>query len=117
MHDAQSATATAPKPVLLAEYQPPAFLVDSVALGFVLDEHATRVTARLTLRRNPAAPPGAPLHLDGEALTLVRLALDGAGPPRDRLSAGTRRRWSSTPCPTPPRWRSRPASPPPPTPS
>ncbi|MDR3537727.1 MAG: aminopeptidase N [Acetobacteraceae bacterium] len=77
MHDAQTATAIAPRPVLLAEYQPPAFLVDSVALGFVLDEHAARVTARLALRRNPAAPPNAPLHLDGEALTLVRIALDG----------------------------------------
>ena len=39
---------------------------------------ATTVVARLSLRRNPAAPAAAPLHLDGEALTLVRLTRDGS---------------------------------------
>ena len=36
-----------------------------------------RSSPGLALRRNPAAPAEAPLHLDGEALTLVRLARDG----------------------------------------
>jgi aminopeptidase N len=80
MLDARTAATATPKPVLLAEYQPPAFLVDSVDLAFELDEHATRVTSRLMLRRNPRAAADAPLHLDGEALTLVRIALDGHEP-------------------------------------
>ena len=72
------ATDAAPREVRLADYAPPEFLVDTVDLRFELDDAATKVTARLGLRRNPATPAGAPLHLDGEALTLVRLTRDGA---------------------------------------
>ncbi|MGD0107245.1 MAG: aminopeptidase N, partial [Rhodopila sp.] len=39
---------------------------------------ATIVVARLSMRRNPAVAAGSPLHLDGEALTLVRLTRDGS---------------------------------------
>jgi len=61
------------------DYRPPAFLVDTVDLRFELDPEATLVRSRLTLRRNPAhGTPAAPLHLDGEALTLLALRLDGA---------------------------------------
>ena len=67
-----------PREVRLADYAPPEFLVDTVDLTFALDEAATTVTARLALRRNPAARDRtAPLRLDGEALTLLRLELDG----------------------------------------
>ena len=57
----------------------PAFLVDDVDLAFDLDEAATRVRSRLAVRRNPASQRmhDAPLSLDGEALTLVRVALNG----------------------------------------
>ena len=59
-------------------YRPPAFLVDTVDLRFELDPNATLVRSRLALRRNPAhADPAAPLRLDGEALTLLGLRLDG----------------------------------------
>jgi aminopeptidase N len=61
--------------VRLADYRPPAFAVETVALDFDLDPAATRVRSRLTLRRTT---PGEPLRLDGEALTLVRIACDGA---------------------------------------
>jgi aminopeptidase N len=74
--DANTAHAV-PHEIRLADYAPPAFLIDTVDLAFDLDEAATKVTSRLTLRRNPAAPPGSPLHLDGEALTLVSLTRDG----------------------------------------
>jgi aminopeptidase N len=61
-----------------ADYQPPAFLVDSVALTFDLDPAATLVRSRLTLRRKPdAADPQAPLFLNGESLTLLSAAIDG----------------------------------------
>jgi aminopeptidase N len=71
-------TDSAPHEIRLADYTPPTFLIDSVDLSFDLDEAATKVVSRLTLRRNPVAPAGAPLHLDGEALTLVRLSRDGS---------------------------------------
>ncbi len=70
---------TAPHETRLADYQPPAFLIDTVDLAFDLDEAATQVRSRMTLRRNPAsADSAAPLSLDGEAVTLVRVMLDGA---------------------------------------
>ena len=77
MPDAHSADAPQPQPVRLADYRPPAFLIDRVDLRFELDEHATRVASRLAIRRNPAAPADSPLRLDGDSLTLVRIALDG----------------------------------------
>ncbi|MEJ0016845.1 MAG: aminopeptidase N [Acetobacteraceae bacterium] len=69
---------TAPHETRLADYRPPAFLVDRVHLDFRLDPAATHVASRLSVRRNPAsADPTAPLSLDGEALTLLRVVLDG----------------------------------------
>jgi aminopeptidase N len=67
-----------PQPIRLADYQPPAYLIDTVDLVFELGAEDTRVKSRLRIRRNPAlAERGAALHLDGEALELVSLALDG----------------------------------------
>ena len=62
------------------DYRPPAFLVDTLDLTFDLDATATRVTAKLAFRRNPAAAPedaNAPLVLDGEQQRDVRVELDG----------------------------------------
>jgi aminopeptidase N len=70
-------TDSAPQEIRLSDYAPPAFLIDTVDLAFVLREKATNVTARLAVRRNPAAAPGQPLKLDGEALALLSLTLDG----------------------------------------
>jgi aminopeptidase N len=68
-----------PQPVRLADYRPSDFLIDTVDLDFDLGNAETRVKSRLRLRRNPAsANRVAPLHLDGDALELVSLALDGA---------------------------------------
>ena len=75
--DAITTDAT-PREIRLADYTPPEFLIDTVDLRFELDEAATTVVARLSLRRNPAAPADSPLHLDGEALTLLRLTRDGS---------------------------------------
>jgi aminopeptidase N len=74
MPDAQT-----PEPVRLADYRAPDFLVDAVDLVFELEDHATRVKSRLGIRRNPeSGEKNAPLALDGEALELVSVALDGA---------------------------------------
>jgi aminopeptidase N len=61
------------KPVNLTDYTAPAFLVEEVALDLDLDPAATRVKARLQLRRQA---PG-PLVLDGRALELRALRLNG----------------------------------------
>jgi aminopeptidase N len=66
------------RPVRLEDYRPPDWLVKTVDLDVALDKTATRVRARLALAPNPAGVPGAPLVLDGDGLTLVNLALDGA---------------------------------------
>ena len=65
------------QPVLLSAYHPPAFLVSSVDLAFELDPAATKVMSRLALHRNPNAGPTEPLRLNGEGLTLIRIARDG----------------------------------------
>ncbi|MFG1264339.1 MULTISPECIES: aminopeptidase N [Xanthobacter] len=72
-----------PKAIHLSDYRAPDWLVDKVDLDFSLHPSQTRVTSKLSLRRNPAGAPGAPVVLNGDGLTLVRLAIDGkpvAGP-------------------------------------
>ena len=64
-----------PQPVKLADYAPPGFLIDTVELVFHLDPAHTRVSSRMTVRRHTE---GATLRLDGENLTLDRVAIDGA---------------------------------------
>ncbi|MBV8615917.1 MAG: aminopeptidase N [Acetobacteraceae bacterium] len=59
----------------LADYRPPAYLVESVALDFALHETATRVCSRLSLRRNADGSP--PLVLDGAGQGIERIAIDG----------------------------------------
>ncbi|MDE2240436.1 MAG: aminopeptidase N, partial [Rhodospirillales bacterium] len=59
--------------VKLADYRPPAYQVEHVALDFELDPQATIVKARLKLRRNA---PG-PLKLDGRKLELLSISLNG----------------------------------------
>jgi aminopeptidase N len=66
-----------PPPVRLQDYRPPDWLVETVHLDVSLDPKQTRVRAALQLKPNPAAAIPAPLVLDGDALTLVSLTLDG----------------------------------------
>jgi aminopeptidase N len=61
------------QPVRLADYTPPAFLVEEVELDLDLDPAATVVRARLALRRQA---PG-PLVLDGKRLELLSVKLGG----------------------------------------
>lgn len=65
-----------PQTIRLAEYQPPAYWVESVALTFDLDAATTRVSSRLKMRRNPEGA-GGELILDGEQLTLISVQLEG----------------------------------------
>ena len=64
-----------PQPIRLADYRPPAFLVDTIELDFDLKPSATRVKARLALRRN--GDHAEPLVLNGERLKPISVAIDG----------------------------------------
>src|ERR1700730_15528472 len=75
------------RPVRLEDYRPPDWLVESVELDVSLEPTATRVRAALTLRPNGNGAAPAPLMLDGEALTLRALKLDGAALPPEQFVA------------------------------
>ncbi|WP_172299850.1 aminopeptidase N [Pseudoruegeria sp. HB172150] len=72
-----------PQPVFLADYTPPAFLIDGVSLIFRLDPEATRVISKIAFRPNPEAAPGQNLELHGENLKLIRATVDGTDITRD----------------------------------
>ncbi|MBD3786611.1 MAG: aminopeptidase N [Sphingomonadales bacterium] len=59
---------------LLSDYRPYPFTLSTVRLSFHLAPQATRVRAALALTPEQ---PGAALHLDGEDLRLISLAIDG----------------------------------------
>ena len=64
-----------PQPTRLSDYRPPAFLIDTVELAFDLQPNATRVKARLAVRRN--GEHASPLRFNGERLKLLGVAIDG----------------------------------------
>ena len=67
-----------PQTIHLKDYAPVPYLIDTAELDFDLAPEATRVTSRLTLRRNPGSlESDAPLVLNGEKITLVSVAIDG----------------------------------------
>ena len=64
-----------PQPIRLTDYRPPAYLVDTLDLDFDLAPEATRVRAKLAVRRN--GEHAEPLVLDGVNLKLISVAMDG----------------------------------------
>ncbi len=75
-----------PRPIRLKDYRPPDWLIETVDLDVSLDPTATTVRAKLKLKPNSGGTP-APLVLDGEALELRSLALDGKPLPSDSFLA------------------------------
>ncbi|WP_341314595.1 aminopeptidase N [Paraburkholderia sp. IMGN_8] len=69
-------TAT-PNVIRRADYAPPAFLIDTVALEFDLVPERTVVKNTMRVRRNPDAPRAAHFELMGEQLEFVSAAIDG----------------------------------------
>jgi len=65
-----------PQTIYLKDYSPPAFLVDTVDLDFVIETGSTTVTATLVMRRNLAIA-AQPLVLDGDELETLSVAVDG----------------------------------------
>jgi aminopeptidase N len=64
--------------IFRADYQAPAYWIDTVDLAFDLDPAKTRVLNKMRLRRNPDVPAQA-LRLDGEELNLARVLVNGQG--------------------------------------
>lgn len=64
-------------PTRLADYKPPAFLVDDVRLVFKLHPRRTTVHCEASFRPNPEGPQDAPLALNGQELRLLKASVDG----------------------------------------
>jgi aminopeptidase N len=75
------------RPVRLEDYRQPDWVVETVELDVKLDPSATRVRATLALRPNGNGAAPAPLTLDGDALDLRGLKLDGATLPPEQFVA------------------------------
>src|ERR1700733_3491793 len=76
LQTAMADTAT-PAVIRRADYTPPAFLIDTVALEFDLVPERTVVRNTMRLRRNPDAAPTATLELMGEQMEFIGATLDG----------------------------------------
>ena len=78
-----------PRPILLSNYRPVPYLIDAAHLDITLDPEATRVTARLSMRPNPASGEShAALSLDGEAISLLSIAINGTALDPSRYTLG-----------------------------
>ena len=66
-----------PKTIHLKDYRAPAWRTEETHLEFDIREGATRVSARLRVRRDRDADPAESLVLDGEELELLSIAVDG----------------------------------------
>jgi aminopeptidase N len=71
-------TPNAPPVIRRQDYRPFAWAVPTIHLDFRLGLEATRVTATLTVERNPAADASPELRLNGDGLTAESVAVDGA---------------------------------------
>ena len=69
--------ASNPAQIHLADYMPPAWLVESVHLTFDLSPNATRVRASIRFFPNPKRPGKHDLWLDCENLRLISAQIDG----------------------------------------
>jgi aminopeptidase N len=79
-----------PQIVRLEDYRPSDFLIDRVELDIRLHPTATRVTAILAVRPNPAGRADAPLVLDGDELNLKAASLDGRSLPSGEIEVTSR---------------------------
>ena len=83
---ATDAAPATPNVIRREDYRAPDWLVPDIALDFALDAERTIVSARLSVTRNGAHDR--PLLLDGEALELLSVSVDGAPLPRDQWPQG-----------------------------
>ena len=68
----------APQTIYLRDYEPPAWLIETIFLDVALHPEATRVATTLSLKPNPGrAENTAQIELDGEKITLQEVSIDG----------------------------------------
>ncbi len=72
----------------LKDYKPSAYLIPKVELRVEIEPKLTKVTALLTIEPAEGTTPDTPLVLDGKALELTSIALDGAPLGLDLFEAG-----------------------------
>jgi aminopeptidase N len=63
--------------IRLEDYRPSDYLIETTDLDFILDPEATKVRARLGIRRREGVAADTPLKLDGDELTLDCVAVNG----------------------------------------
>ncbi len=73
-----------PATIYLKDYQPYPFLIEGVDLYFHLYDDYVDVDSTLVIARNPQAKASRDLELDGEALELQRILVDGQALADDR---------------------------------
>ena len=77
-----------PQAIRLADYRPPAFLIDEVHLTFDLRPNATRVKASLKVRRN--GDHAEPLKFNGERLKPISVAMTYVSEPASCAASSNR---------------------------
>jgi len=70
-------TTDTPQEILLSDYTPPEFLVETIDLEFRLAEAGTMVKNTMKIVRNPQGQESSTLQLDGSELQLNGILLDG----------------------------------------
>ncbi len=63
--------------IYLKDYQETPYIIHSIDLSFDLEEGETRVLNKMSITRREGVEVDEPLKLDGEALTLLAIRLDG----------------------------------------
>ncbi len=80
-----------PKTIYLKDYTPAPFTITETELDITLDQSETRVIVRLSVQPNPhSKSKSRALQLDGEMLTLHRVAIDGMDVTQDAYAATDR---------------------------
>ena len=74
MSSAPAASTDQPHVIRRLDYQPPAWLVPTIALDFALTLDSTKVRSTLNVTRQT---PGAPLRLNGDGIAVAQLLVDG----------------------------------------
>jgi len=79
---------TQPLAIHRRDYRPPDYEIDAVELDFELEVETTRVRSRLEIRAADQSGEVRPLVLDGEALELLGIALDGRPLEKEEYQVG-----------------------------
>jgi aminopeptidase N len=83
---------TSPKTIFLKDYTPTPYLIDRVDLDVRLNAEETLITSKLSLKRNPSPKAkGRALELDGEAITLKSLKINGRAAEANAFKASARK--------------------------